>query len=51
MFTVPIKDSSPSCLFLSLFFTVINRFLLLNDKNDTERKMNFDNNLLIENRL
>ena len=51
MFTIPIKDSSPSCLFLCLFFTVINRFLLLNDKNDTERKTNFDNNFLIENRL
>ena len=51
MFTVTIKDSSPSCLFLCLLLTVINSFLQLNDKNDTERKTNFDNNFLIENKL
>ena len=51
MFTVPMKDSSPSCLFLSLFLTVINKFLQLNDKNDTKRKTNFYNNFLIENKL
>lgn len=51
MFTVPMKDSSPSRLFLSLFLTVINKFLQLNDKNDTERKTNFYNNFLIENKL
>ena len=51
MFTVPMKDSFPSCLFLSLFLTVINKFLQLNDKNDTERKTNFYNNFLIENKL
>ena len=51
MFTAPIKDYSLSCLFLSLFLTVINNFLQLNNKNDTERKTNFYNNFLIENKL
>ena len=51
MLTVPIKDSSPSCLFLSLFLTVINKFSQLNDKNDTECKTSFYNNFLIENKL
>ena len=33
------------------FLLVINGFLLLNDENDTERKTNFDNTYLIENKL
>ena len=33
------------------FLLVINGFLLLNDENDTERKTNFDNTFLIENKL
>ena len=51
MLTVPMKDSSLSCLFLSLFLTVINKFLQLNDKNDTGRKTNFYTNFLIEYKL